>query len=279
MKEHVVQLGKLIDIRHGYPFESKFYSDTGDFVLLTPGNCNESGGLKLKGEKEKYFVGDIPEQYLLAKGDILVVMTDLVNSAPILGGSFIIPEDNKYLHNQRLGLVTITDPKLISKDFLYHLLNTRNYRAQVRGSASGATVRHTSPNRIKACNVLIPVDVKYQSRIAQAINCYDDLIENNRRRMTLLEESARLLYQEWFVHLRFPIHERVKRINGIPEGWEQKRIADIADCMGGGTPSTTVSAYWDDGTITWVTPTDVTRNAHFVLLEAEKKRLFSLSCG
>ena len=57
----------------------------------------------------------------------------------------------------------------------------------------------------------------------------------------------------------------------MPEGWETKRIGDIADCVGGGTPSTTVPAYWEDGTITWVTPTDVTRNQHFVLLDTEKK--------
>ncbi|WP_407829530.1 restriction endonuclease subunit S [Shewanella algae] len=60
------------------------------------------------------------------------------------------------------------------------------------------------------------------------LRCLDDLIENNRRRIQLLEESARLLYQEWFVHLRFPGHEQVKIIDGVPEGWEKKPLKEIA---------------------------------------------------
>jgi type I restriction enzyme S subunit len=74
----------LIDVKHGFAFKSRYFADTGEFVLLTPGNCHESGGLKLKGDKEKYYTGDIPEDYLLEEGDLLVVMTDLINTAPIL---------------------------------------------------------------------------------------------------------------------------------------------------------------------------------------------------
>lgn len=227
MKWEAIHLGDVIDVKHGYPFDSKYYSDSGSYILLTPGNCHESGGLKSKGEKEKYFVGEIPERYVLSQGDILVVMTDLVNSAPVLGGSFRIPEDNKFLHNQRLGLIEITAPKRIDKHYLFHLLNTHHYRSQIRGSASGATVRHTAPNRIKACCLTIPTDVGYQARIASTIDVYDDLIENNRRRMALQEESARLLYQEWFVRLRFPGYEHTRIVDGVPEGWKRKALGDL----------------------------------------------------
>ena len=227
MKWEAISLGEVIEVKHGYPFDSKYYSDSGDYVLLTPGNCHEYGGLKLKGEKEKYFIGDIPERYLLSQGDLLVVMTDLVNSAPVLGGAFRVTEDNKFLHNQRLGLVEVTDPKRINKNFLYHLFNTHNYRAQVRGSASGATVRHTSPSRIRACTYVVPTDVSYQAKIAATIDNYDDLIENNRRRVVLLEESARLFYQEWFVRLRFPGYEHTRIVDGVPDGWEPKTLGDL----------------------------------------------------
>jgi type I restriction enzyme, S subunit len=98
------QLGDLIEIKHGFAFKGEFFSDSGSYILLTPGNCYERGGLRLKGEKEKYYSGEIREEYILSAGDLIVVMTDLVNTAPILGGAFFIPEDNKYLHNQRLGL-------------------------------------------------------------------------------------------------------------------------------------------------------------------------------
>jgi len=142
------KLGELIEIKHGYAFKSQYFSDSGKYILLSPGNCYETGGLKLKGDKEKYFIGDIPKEFILKRDDLLIVMTDLVQVAPILGGAFIIPEANRFLHNQRLGLVTIRNSNELNKLFLYYLLNTEYYRAQVRGSASGATVRHTAPERI-----------------------------------------------------------------------------------------------------------------------------------
>lgn len=237
-----VTLGELIEIKHGFAFKSQFYSDEGHYILLTPGNCHASGGLKLKGGKEKYYTGDIPEEYLLSQGDLLVVMTDLVNNAPILGGAFIIFEDNRFLHNQRLGLVSINDDSRIHDKFLYYLLNTNNYRGQVRGSASGATVRHTSPSRIKRCEVCIP-DTTEQARIADILSAYDNLIENNRRRIQLLEQAARLLYKEWFVHLRFPGHEDVKIKDGVPEGWERKPLDEIADITMGQSPK---SIYYNE---------------------------------
>lgn len=238
-----VTLADVIEIKHGFAFKSEFFSDAGDYILLTPGNCHESGGLKLKGAKEKFYIGDFPKEYLLSTGDLLVVMTDLVNTAPILGGSFIIPENDKFLHNQRLGLVSIKDEDRIHKKFLYYLLNTNTYRGQVRGSASGATVRHTSPARIKRCEVRIPDDIREQDHIASTLSAYDDLIENNRRRIQLLEQSTRLLYKEWFVHLRFPGHERVKIKDGVPEGWERTSLGDIADITMGQSPK---SIYYNE---------------------------------
>lgn len=72
---------------------------------------------------------------------------------------------------------------------------------------------------------LPPVDV--QDKIVQKIRTYNDLIENNRRRIQLLEESARLLYQEWFVHLRFPGHKQVKITDGVPEGWSKEPLENL----------------------------------------------------
>ena len=66
-----------------------------------------------------------------------------------------------------------------------------------------------------------------QRRIADILSAYDDLIENNRRRMELLEEAARQLYREWFVRLRFPGHEHTRIINGVPEGWERRRFEEL----------------------------------------------------
>ena len=137
----------------------------------------------------------------------------------------MIPEDDKFLHNQRLGLVRFKSDNL-DKRFLYYLLNTQSYRAQVRGSASGATVRHTAPKRIYQCTVRIPAKAT-QTRIADILSAYDDLIENNRQRIALLERAARELYREWFVRLRFPGHEDTKIVDGVPEEWERTALGNI----------------------------------------------------
>ena len=86
-----------------------------------------------------------------------------------------------------------------------------------------------------------------------------------------MEEAAQRLYKEWFVDLYFPGHENTKIVDGVPEGWEKKKIADVCDTIGGGTPSTKVSSYYEGGTISWVTPTDITKNNSLCLLNTEKK--------
>lgn len=116
---------------------------------------------------------------------------------------------------------------------------------------------------------LPPLDV--QDKIVEILNKYNDLIENNRRRIQLLEESARLLYREWFVHLRFPGHEHVKIVDGVPEGWEKLAVEEVAYTIGGGTPSTKIPEYWDGGDVMWFSPTDLTKNDCLVLLDSAKK--------
>lgn len=83
-------------------------------------------------------------------------------------------------------------------------------------------------NDLKTLAVALP-PMDEQIKIADILEKYDDLIENNSRRIQLLEESARLLYQEWFVHLRFPGHEQVKITGGVPEGWEPTLVPDVID--------------------------------------------------
>ncbi|MCC5829263.1 MAG: restriction endonuclease subunit S [Phycisphaeraceae bacterium] len=112
--------------------------------------------------------------------------------------------------------------------------------------------------------------IQKQSAIADILWRYDELIGNNARRIKLLEDAARLLYEEWFVRLRFPGHEHTPVCDGVPEGWERKLIANVCDTIGGGTPSTKVPEYWE-GDITWVVPSDVTKNDCLALLDSERK--------
>jgi len=153
------------------------------------------------------------------------------------------------------------DPKFSS----YLLRNTlRNYRSEK------AAVPGVNRNVLHTLGVSVP-DLQTQRKIVSALSAYDDLIENNRRRIALLEEAARLLYREWFVHFRFPGHEHAKFIDGLPQGWRRQTFGDVCESIGGGTPATGKPEFWTDGDIPWYTPTDVTRNACLALLDSATK--------
>lgn len=110
--------------------------------------------------------------------------------------------------------------------FVYYYLKTKNFTSLNSGAAQPSLNRnfvHMAPARIP--------EVQTQEAIAGVLSAYDDLIENNRKRIALLEESARLLYREWFVHLRFPGHEHVKVIDGVPEGWTRRTFGDVVEVV------------------------------------------------
>ncbi len=224
------KLGDLFRIRHGYAFKGEHFASSGPYVLLTPGNFHDEGGFKDKGEKEKHYTGEVPPEYILRRGDLLIAMTEQAEG--LLGSSAIVPDSGRYLHNQRLGLITELNEEEVDKSFLYYLFNDRHVRNQIRASASGVKVRHTSPSRVYAVEMEIP-PLEVQRRIAGIISAYVDLILNNTRRIAILEEMARALYREWLVHFRFPGHEKVKMIESplgkIPEGWETKRLGAMAE--------------------------------------------------
>jgi type I restriction enzyme, S subunit len=226
MKRVRATFADLFRVKHGYAFKGEFFDTTGDYVLLTPGNFNEGGGFRELGDKQRHYTGDVPEGFILAEGDVLVAMTEQMEG--LLGSSAWIPASDKYLHNQRLGRIVDLDESRIDRRYLYHLFNNRTVRHQISASASGTKVRHTAPERIGRVEVELP-PLSSQRRIAETLTAYDNLIENNRRRMALLEEAARQLYQEWFVRLRFPGHEHTRITDGVPEGWERKTLAEVAE--------------------------------------------------
>jgi type I restriction enzyme S subunit len=104
-----VELGQLIDVKHGFAFKGEYFHEgTSGDILLTPGNFAIGGGFKY--DKLKRYNGPVPEEYVLAPGDLLVTMTDLSKAADTLGYPALVPKHNagpRYLHNQRLGLVII----------------------------------------------------------------------------------------------------------------------------------------------------------------------------
>ena len=122
----------------------------------------------------------------------------------------------------------VTDFKGNAPRFVAYLLrNTlRNYKTEK------AAVPGVDRNVLHTLKVQVPNSEK-QAVIVSTLSAYDDLIENNRRRIALLEEAARLLYREWFVHFRFPGHEHVKITDGLAVGWSRHPVSDLADIFRG----------------------------------------------
>lgn len=131
---------------------------------------------------------------------------------------------------------------------------------------SGSSNPTLNRNHIHKIKVVFPKP-HIQQKIAAILSAYDDLIENNKRRIALLEKMAEEIYREWFVRLRFPGHEKVKVVKGVPDGWEEKPSNDVLDVLSGGTPKTDVPGYWD-GNIPFFTPKDAGDN--FYVLNTEK---------
>jgi type I restriction enzyme S subunit len=165
-------LGELVEIKHGFAFQSEYFASEGDYVLLTPGNFFEEGGYRDRGDKQKYYVGEIPDGFILKKGDFLIAMTE--QAAGLLGSSVIVPEDNKFIHNQRLGLVQLKEDTQWSNEFFFHAFNTRRFRQEAHDSASGVKVRHTSPTKLGEIAVCFPRARAEQDKVARRL---DDLLE------------------------------------------------------------------------------------------------------
>lgn len=128
------------------------------------------------------------------------------------------------------------DKAQVDPQYLCYFLLAPKQQGLLLAGETGATAKHVNMKDIRRLPLdgLPPIDI--QKKTAELIAKYDDLIENNRRRIALLEKAARLLYEEWFVRFRFPGHEHAKFINGLPVGWESKRLAEKAVAVMGQSP-------------------------------------------
>ncbi len=167
------------------------------------------------------------------------------------------------LTNQQIN--TIIPEEGNNPRFVYYLLvhNTEVVRGVgLGGGAATPILNKTSFSKIK---LRVPSKESWDG-IANILSTYDDLMENNRRRIQLLEQSARLLYKEWFVHLRFPGHEHIKIVDGVPEGWTQGVISDLGEVITGKTPSKKRASYYG-GDIPFIKTPDMHGNAIVIQTE------------
>jgi type I restriction enzyme S subunit len=248
----VCSLGDLITIKHGFAFSGEHISkNQGKCVLVTPGNFEIGGGFK-EGNV-KYFHGEYPEEYVFSEGDLIVTMTDLSKTADTLGYSAKIPakEGKIYLHNQRVGKIFSKSPEA-ELDYLYWVMRHRDYRSWVVNTATGSTVKHTSPSRILEYSFQLPTPQE-QKVIAHILGTLDDKIELSRKTNETLEAMAKALFKSWFVDFDpvrakaegrptglpseisdlFPDSFEDSELGEIPRGWKVKALDDAAHFLNG----------------------------------------------
>ncbi|WP_064296275.1 restriction endonuclease subunit S [Plantibacter sp. H53] len=183
-----VSLGDIIKIKHGFAFKGEdITTERQPHFLVTPGNFSIGGGFKLN--RLKYFKGIPPEEYVLRPGDLVVTMTDLSKNMDTLGYAATVPSlppGLTALHNQRIGLISITSPD-VDQSWLEYRMRASDYRAEVLASSSGSTVHHTSPGRILEFQLDLP-SLEYQREVASTLSALDDKIESNRRANALISD-------------------------------------------------------------------------------------------
>ena len=155
--------------------------------------------------------------------------------------------------NQQINSIVVNN----ANDYRYvlYLLRYNLPYLQLVGGGSGSGTPIISKNKFAKFRFLVEDNLPTQQKIASILSAYDRLIENNTRRIRLLEQMAENIYKEWFVRFRFPEHEKVEMVNGLPKGWERTVASSIIDVMSGGTPKTDHPEFYG-GNIPFYTPKD-----------------------
>ena len=203
----------------------------GDYPFVQTGDVKHAG-LYLTKYEQTYSEAGLAQSKLWPEGTLCITIAANIADTSILKipacfpDSVIgfIPEEGK------------SDARFVK--YLFDAMLKRKYKAFTQGAAQD----NLSQEKLLSLKFPVP-DISTQKEIADVLATYDELIENNKRRIELLEESARQLYKEWFVRFRFPGHEHIKIIDSVPDGWEKKSISALCSFLGRGmTPS-----YDDEG--------------------------------
>ena len=232
----VYSLGPLIEADGGVlqtgPFGSQLkqaeYSDYGIPVIM-PKDI-EYGQVNTKT------VARVPEATAdrLSRHKVRAYGIVLPRRGTITKRAFMRPDQEGWLCGTGCIKIEATGRRIWPK-YLYYYLGTVESVDWLEKNAVGSTMLNLSAEIVSRLPMACP-NVDVQKQIADTLSAYDELIENNQRRIALLEEAARLLYREWFVHFRFPGNELCKIIDGIPEGWRRRTLVELAEVVMGQSP-------------------------------------------
>lgn len=220
-------MGKLSDVakvQSGFAFNSRDWR--GDGVPVIKIQNVRAGRVKLEGCS---YVSDevavTASRYRLYRGDVLVTMSGEIGSVGV------VRTDEHLLLNQRVGRIVLLDPDAAEIRYIAYALQDPCIKSMMEAIAYGAAQPNISPTLIGSLPLWLPPRAT-QTAIANVLEAFDDLIENNRRRIEVLEEMARSIYREWFVKFRYPGHGDVPMVESalgpIPEGWVVRAVGEVS---------------------------------------------------
>ncbi|MCO5792831.1 MAG: restriction endonuclease subunit S [Blastomonas sp.] len=209
------QLGELSRGRSRHRPRDAAHLYGGPYPFIQTGDVKATP-LYLNKYSQTYSEAGLAQSKLWPKGTLCITIAANIAETAILDIDACFPDSV-------IGFVA-NEEKADTK-FIKYLFDTV-LKSKIRGVSRGAAQDNLSQEKLLSFKFPVPA-LTIQKRISTTLCAYDDLIENSGRRSALLEEAARLLYREWFVHLRFPGHEHAKITNGVPEGWEQKTLGDV----------------------------------------------------
>lgn len=236
---HKVKLKEILQVTRGMSLLGKYYSTTGKYIRLTLGNFNYPNmGFKLNTAKENiYYTGNVKPEYILKKNDIITPLTEQVKG--LLGETAFIPANDLFIQSGDIALVQPIQNKS-DANYIYYLISSKIIKNQLMTSSQQTKIRHTSPKYIMNCYAFIP-NLDEQKKIGALLRKVDEFILLNKKINSELEQTAKTLYNYWFVQFDFPDENgRPYKSSGgkmvwneelkkeIPEGWEVKCIKDIA---------------------------------------------------
>jgi type I restriction enzyme S subunit len=223
-----IRLGEVSQIYSGFAFRSQDLGEIGIPVIKIANIQNKRVSPECGDHLPEELCTPKLNRYFLQPEDTLIAMTGAgsvgkVGKMPSVEGRFLV--------NQRVAIVR-PDSSQCSAAFVYYALSQDIYETKLYSLGLGAGQPNVSAKQIGELEIPFP-PLPVQQRIAGILSAYDELIENNQRRIKILESMARALYREWFVNFRFPGHESVPRVPSpfgeIPQVWEVKKLGDIAE--------------------------------------------------
>ena len=227
LKWDSICLGDAAKVISGFAFKSQDFLEIGIPIIKIKNIRLGTVDLSEADFVTPDFIKKLDSKYHIHSNDILISLTGshLTQPNSVVGRvAKHSPKLGLCLLNQRAGKITITKSDLLDQKFLFYVLYTEEARRNIALMALGAASQaNVSPTQVESLEIPLP-PLPTQQKIAGILSAYDDLIENNIRRIEILEEMARMLYREWFVKFRFPGHEAVRffesELGLIPEGWE-----------------------------------------------------------